>query len=50
MSDHGLFARVRYNFIKILYGLQFYYGQDCKLLMIPLSRNFQKSGLEKKGN
>lgn len=48
MSDHGLFARVRY--IKILYGLQVYYGQNCKLLMIPLSRNFQKSGLEKNGN
>lgn len=48
MSDHGLFARVRY--IKILSWLQVYYGQNCKLLMIPLSRNFQKSGLEKKGN
>lgn len=48
MLDHGLFARVRN--IKILSGLQVCYGQNCKLLMIPLSRNFQKSGLEKKGN
>lgn len=55
MSDHGLLvivrntiARVRY--IKILSSLQAYYGQNCKLFMIPLSRNFQKNGLEQKGN